>query len=134
MEKRTLALAGAGALGLLALRRAIRGRNAIDFRDRVVVITGGSRGLGLAIAHELAGAGARLALLARDSAELERAQEDVATYGGEVLAYSCDVRDQLDVQRAIASVVARFGRIDALINNAGVIQVGPLEHIQIEDF
>jgi NAD(P)-dependent dehydrogenase (short-subunit alcohol dehydrogenase family) len=132
MEKRTLALAG--ALGLLALRQAIRRQNTIDFRGRVVVITGGSRGLGLAIARELADQGARLALLARDVAELERARDDIAARGAEVLVRSCDVRDRSDVQAAIAAVVERFGRIDVLVNNAGVIQVSPLDHLKIADF
>ena len=135
MENRTaLGLASAAGLGLMLLRRASRGHSSIDFRERVALITGGSRGLGLAIARELATEGARLALLARDADELERAQTDLAARGAEVQVLTCDVRDQADVQRAIAEVVARFGRLDVLINNAGVIQVGPLEHMRIEDF
>jgi NAD(P)-dependent dehydrogenase (short-subunit alcohol dehydrogenase family) len=88
----------------------------------------------LAIARELGIEGARLALLARDADELDRSADDLVARGAEVLALTCDVRKQADIQHAIAEVVAHFGQIDVLINNAGVIQVGPLEHMQIDDF
>ena len=125
------AIAGIGA-GLAA--RALRTQEPFSFKGRSVVITGGSRGLGLVIARELADEGARLTLLARDSAELERAAQDIATYGAEVQTLACDVRDRHDVERAIQRVVETCGRIDVLINNAGVIQTGPVEHMQVEDF
>ena len=129
-------LAGA-ALALLApmLARALRRRPPLQFRDRVAVITGGSRGLGRLMARELAAEGARSAILARDPAELEAARRALAALGGgPVLALPCDVRNQEDVQRAIATVVERFGRLDVLINNAGIIQVGPREQMAVADF
>jgi NAD(P)-dependent dehydrogenase (short-subunit alcohol dehydrogenase family) len=126
------ALAGAG---LLALTRALRRQRPMDFRDRVVVITGGSRGLGLLIARELAAEGARLSILARDPEELDLARRELAALGGHrVLALPCDVRDRRECEWAIEATVERFGRLDVLINNAGVIQVGPLEHMTLEDF
>ncbi len=125
------AVAGVGAA---LAGRAFRHREVIDFAGKVVVITGGSRGLGLVMAREWAAEGARLALLARDPAELGRAQDDLATRGADVLPIACDVRDQHEAQRAIRRVIDHYGRIDLLVNNAGVIQTGPVEHMEIEDF
>jgi len=130
--KRGLALA-AGAGAVLALR-ALRSQTTYDFRNKSVLITGGSRGLGLVLARALAAEGARLTIVARDRVELEQARADLDARGAEVLAFACDVRDQNDVQRAIERVVARYGSIDVLINNAGVIQAGPVEHMQVSDF
>jgi NAD(P)-dependent dehydrogenase (short-subunit alcohol dehydrogenase family) len=109
------------------------GRNAFRYQGRVVVITGGSRGLGLLLARELKKAGARLVLLARNRVELAQASQDLGD-DSEVLTIPCDVAEQQQVQHAIESVMRRFGRIDMLVNNAGVIQVGPLEHMTYGDF
>src|SRR5947208_5446988 len=130
----TGALIGIAGIGAGLAARALHTQEPFSFKGRSVVITGGSRGLGLVIARELADEGARLTLLARDSAELERAARDIAAYGAEVQAFPCDVRDRGDVERAIQRVVDAYGRIDVLINNAGVIQTGPVEHMQVEDF
>ena len=126
--------AAVAGLGALVAGRAIRRREAIDFAGKVVVITGGSRGLGLVMAREWAADGARLALLARDDAELKRAEDDLVARGAEVLAIPCDLREQEEAQGAIRRVLDHYGRIDVLVNNAGVIQTGPVEHMEIEDF
>jgi NAD(P)-dependent dehydrogenase (short-subunit alcohol dehydrogenase family) len=123
-----------GGLGLWAAARALRRRPAIDFRGRVVLITGGSRGLGLLIARELASQGAHLALVARDAGELESARGELAGIGCEILALPCDIRDPEEIERAVAATVERFGRLDVLVNNAGIIQVGPLSHMGLDDF
>jgi NAD(P)-dependent dehydrogenase (short-subunit alcohol dehydrogenase family) len=120
----------AGGLTVLALRSRRRPR----FTGQSVVITGGSRGLGLVLAREFAAEGARLTLLARDPDELARAEAELADRGAEVLAISCDVRDQSAVQDAVERVVEHYGGIDVLVNNAGIIQVGPLDHMRLEDF
>jgi NAD(P)-dependent dehydrogenase (short-subunit alcohol dehydrogenase family) len=132
VPRKGLMLLGAGLAGALAARVFLR--EPFDFRGKVIVITGGSRGLGLALARQLADAGARLALLARDEGELERAAQDIASRGANVLTLACDVREEAGVARAIGEVVARWGGVDVLINNAGVIQVGPLDHMTTDDF
>lgn len=104
-----------------------------SFRHRVVVITGGSRGLGLDIARRLADERARVVLLARDEDELERARVELARRTPCVLTIPVDVRERAAVERAIEQVVDAFGRIDALINDAGTITVGPFEHFRWED-
>lgn len=125
--------AAVGALAALAAGRVVRGRRAIDFAGRVVVITGGSRGLGLVLARHLAAEGARLCLIARDEAELARAADQFSP-GLDVMTVRCDIRRRADVRAAVAVILERWSVIDILINNAGVIQVGPLEHMTAEDF
>jgi NAD(P)-dependent dehydrogenase (short-subunit alcohol dehydrogenase family) len=120
--------------GAMLLARAWRSRRAIDFAGKTVVITGGSRGLGLVIARALAAEGARLALVARDADELGRARMDVREYGTDVTTYVCDVRNRSAVESTIERIVADHGGVDVLINDAGIIQVGPLEHMTIADF
>lgn len=104
-----------------------------DLRGKTILLTGGSRGLGLAIARQLILQGARVAICARDAAELERAQAELSQQG-EVLALPCDVTDRQQVNQMVETVRDRFGRIDVLINNAGTAQVGPFDVMAIEDF
>ena len=124
----------ATGLGATFTARALRERRKIEFRDKVVLITGGSRGQGLILARQLGDEGARLALIARDEDELERARQELQGRGAKVLAFTCDVREQAEAEGAIERVVKHYGRIDVLINNAGVITVGPIEHMELEDF
>jgi short-subunit dehydrogenase len=120
--------------GALLLKSAIDYLREYDLRDKTVLITGGSRGLGLVMAREFARHGARLALCARDEEELERARLDLERFGVEVMVVRCDVRNRQEVNDMVAAVNARFGNVDVLVNNAGVIQVGPLEVMTEEDF
>ena len=109
--------------------RALRARRAVSFRDQTVVISGGSRGLGLLLARQLADEGARLALLARTADDLEAAADDLeARTGRRPLVAVCDVRQRDAVEAAVARVVDELGTPSVLIHNAGVIQVGPMVH------
>ena len=126
------ALAGVGAIAALAAIGKMRRR--YDFAGKVVLITGGSRGLGLILAREFAAEGAKIAICARDADELARAHEDLQSTGAEVFDAICDLRNQEEVERMVEDVRSRFGRIDTLVNNAGVIQVGPLETQTQKDF
>jgi NAD(P)-dependent dehydrogenase (short-subunit alcohol dehydrogenase family) len=132
--KRALILAAAGA-GAVALGRALYRRSKeYELRGKSVLVTGGSRGLGLVLAREFADEGARVAICARDPRELARARKDLESRGAEVLAVPCDVTDRAEVRELVDSVTRRFGGVDVLVNNAGVIQVGPLEVMTLEDF
>lgn len=105
-----------------------------SFAGRVAIVTGGSRGLGIELARALGAAGARVAICSRDPDELAAAVEDLDARGVEVFAGPCDVTDRGQVAGFVRAVLGRFGRIDVLINNAGVIGVGPLENMTDEDF
>lgn len=105
-----------------------------SFKGKVALITGGSRGLGLVIARQICEQGGRVAILARDAAELARAKADLAARGGDVFPVQCDLLERAQIQSAVEQTLERFGKIDILINNAGIIDVGPLEHMQREDF
>src|SRR6266566_8559043 len=103
-------------------------------REKVVLITGGSRGLGLVLARHICARGGNVALIARDHEELARAKADLSRRGGKVLSIECDLLDRAQIHAAVRTAIDRFGRIDILINNAGIMEVGPLEHMSREDF
>ena len=126
------AVVGAGAIAAIVGWQ--KSRRKYDFKNKVVLITGGSRGLGLVLAREFAREGAKIAICARNGEELARAREDLENRGAEVFDAICDVRNQTDVNYLIDDVITRFGQIDVLVNNAGVIQVGPLEVQTQKDF
>lgn len=106
-----------------------------SFRGRAVVITGGSRGLGFALARELLQEGARVTLLARDGEELERARLELEKIpGARVLPLICDVTDPNQLRRAFEETHAHFGRVDVLVNNAGAITMAPFESMEQIDF
>lgn len=123
--RRVFLAAGAG----LAARELVRRRSGYDLHGKVALVTGGSRGLGFAIADELVREGTRVVICGRDEARLERARALLAARG-DVRAIRCDVGSREQVEGMIAEV----GRIDVLVNNAGVIAVGPIETTRVEDF
>jgi short-subunit dehydrogenase len=132
-NRKSLTWAGVGMASWLAYR-LYRASNAFSFRGKTVVITGGTRGLGLVIARQLADAGANLAVCARDEGEVERALEDLSRRGVRVVARPCDLRYRENVRAFIEDVRDQLGAIDVLINNAGIIRVGPVETMTAADF
>ena len=105
-----------------------------SYRDKVALITGGSRGLGLEIARQICAQRAKVALIARDPEELARAKTELDRLATEVLTIQCDLLESAQIQSAVQQTLQRFGKIDILINNAGIIEVGPIEHMQLKDF
>jgi short-subunit dehydrogenase len=106
---------------------------------KVVVITGSSRGLGLNLAEEFALAGARVVLSARNSSELERAKNALLSrrasiHSDQILIVPCDLNRSEDCKRLIEEATSHWGRVDVLINSAGVIHVGPIEQQNIEAY
>ena len=110
------------------------GTHRFSIKDKIALITGGSRGLGLEIARIVCAQGGRVAILARDADELARAKADLASRGGDVLTIPCDLLDAAQIQSAVQQTLERFGKIDILVNNAGIVEIGPLDHMQVEDF
>jgi short-subunit dehydrogenase len=134
MNKRSVGWSGAlvGLAGLtMVVARRYRRFDAPSLRGKVALITGSSRGLGLAIALELASKGARLVLTSRHLDELERAKARLLATGKitpeNVFVLSADVSVVSDIRRLVAAATAHFGQIDVVVNNAGIILVGPVE-------
>jgi len=89
-------------------------------KDKVIIVTGASKGLGVAIAKGCASQGARVVLAARSVDKLDAVKADIEVAGGEALAVRCDVADLANLQQVVDQTIAAFGRIDGLVNNAGV--------------
>lgn len=122
--------AGAAIAFFAARSRARRKRLA----GEVVLITGGSRGFGLALAREFAKLECRIALCARDQNELERARQTLGCAGHEVFTVACDISDRDGVVAMVDAVTSHYGHIDILVNNAGEIMVSPFENLEVADF
>jgi 3-oxoacyl-[acyl-carrier protein] reductase len=97
----------------------------LNLAGKVALVTGASRGIGLAIAEGLAAEGVRVAMAARSSETLNAAAGALSKAGCEVLAHPCDVADDAAVKTLVDAVLARFGRIDILISNASALAIGP---------
>ena len=126
-----LFVGGLVAGGAWAIARRL-GR--IELTGRVVVITGGSRGLGLVLARKLGRRGMRVVVCARDEEELERARASLAAEAIDATALPVDVTDADGMAGMIADVEENLGPVDVLVNNAGIIQVGPSESMTLDDY
>jgi NAD(P)-dependent dehydrogenase (short-subunit alcohol dehydrogenase family) len=125
---------GAILAAMVSLRAANRKRRWLDLRDKVALVTGGSRGLGLVLARELVAEGAKVAICARDESELSRARSELQGATDDVLALPCDLTQRDQVDAMLARVRERLGLVDVLINNAGTIQVGPMDEMTTADY
>ena len=135
MRSRTYAAAViAAAAGGVVAAAARSGRRPVDLDTKVALVTGGSRGLGLLMARELGTRGCRVVVCARDAAELDRAVADLDGRGVQAHGLRCDLRDPAETEEVVRSARARFGRLDIVVNNAGIIQVGPQETQEEEHF
>jgi len=105
------------------------------FRDKAVLITGASSGIGAEMARQLYAAGAKLTLAARRRELLEDLAREISTRGStEPLAVECDVTREGDLERAVAESVRRWGKLDVAIANAGFGVVGPLKALTLDDY
>jgi short-subunit dehydrogenase len=129
----TLTAAALGAASY-AVRYRIRQKRRMEFDGKTVLISGGSRGLGLELARVFAHDGADLILLARDEKTLAQAERELRRFGTRIWTVACDVSDAQQVRKAVASIMAQVRQIDVLINNAGIIQVGPLDNMDVSDY
>jgi NAD(P)-dependent dehydrogenase (short-subunit alcohol dehydrogenase family) len=110
----------------------VNARQLFDLTGRVAIITGGSVGLGRQMAEGLAEMGANLVLCARKKERCETAAEELRALGVTTLALACDVTNTASIQEVVDATVARFGRIDILINNAGTSWAAPPEEMRLE--
>ncbi|MDI1253475.1 SDR family oxidoreductase [Thermomonas sp.] len=99
----------------LFIDRTLKGK----VRNKVVVITGGSSGIGLASAQKVAAAGAITVIVARGEEELFKARDEMKAAGGKVFAYTADLADMADCDRLVATIIKEHGQVDVLVNNAG---------------
>jgi NAD(P)-dependent dehydrogenase (short-subunit alcohol dehydrogenase family) len=134
MALRKTGLLLAGCAAAFAARSYWRARSRIDFPGKTVVITGGARGLGLELARIWCREGARVAICSRTARDVDAAVADLQRISRDAFGTVCDVTCPDEVDTFLSAVRQRFGRVDILVNNAGAIQVGPAEHMTLEDF
>ena len=129
-------LAKLGVLAALAAGAvyAMRERRRIDFKGKNVLISGASRGLGLELARIFAAEGAVLLLLARDAERLRQTARELERYGTRIFTFTCDITDPVQLTQAMGAVLQTVSHVDVLINNAGMIQVGPMENMALSDY
>jgi citronellol/citronellal dehydrogenase len=104
------------------------------FKGKVVIVTGGGSGIGRCTAHELASLGAQVIITGRKQEKLDHVAAEITEDGGKVKGLVCDIRNEEQVKETIAAVIAEFGRLDGLVNNAGGQFPSPLEMISANGF
>ncbi|WP_323816483.1 SDR family oxidoreductase [Cellvibrio sp. NN19] len=105
-----------------------------NIEGKVIVITGASSGLGEATARRLSSEGAKLVLGARRIDRLQALAEELTVLGGEAVAVATDVTSLSDVKNLIDTAVREFGKVDVLLNNAGIMPLAPFERLQVDDW
>ena len=106
----------------------------LHLKDKVILITGGTDGLGAALAGQLVEAGARVAVCGRDPQRLADTERRLTAAGGDVLAVQADVTKLTDIERFVGAAVARWSRIDGLVNNAGKSATGRIDQVPDEEW
>ncbi len=106
----------------------------MDFKGKVVLVTGASRGLGRVIAQDFAQQGAKVVLVARNLGPLEEVEDAILAAGGEALAVSADISDSNAVQALAMEVGITYGRVDIIVNNAAVAVLKPMTEISREEW
>jgi len=140
MKKRshnTISLAArfaAAGIAAASCAYAVRRYRRVDFAGKTVLISGASRGLGLELARRFATQRADIVLLARDQQRLDETAQEIQKYGITASVRRCDVTKPEEARRAVMSVIDEFRSIDVLVNNAGIIQVGPSENMNRDDY
>jgi len=134
VTKTSALLLGTGVAAYAIWRSSAQRRTRSLLRQRTVFITGGSRGLGFILAQEFAGCGSNVVISARDAEELARAEARLRQITPNILAIPADVTMREEAERAVQKAIDRFGEVDVLVNNAGIISVGPAETMTIDDY
>ena len=116
-------------------REVLPGIKQFDLSGKVALVTGGSKGLGLAMAAGLASAGAKIMLVNRNAGEGNQAAKDLtADFGVKATSFSADVSDQQQTEAMVKAALDAYGQIDILINSAGINIRGPIDELSLEDF
>ena len=119
--KQKILLTAGGLAAGLTVRQLWAKKRGADLKGQIVLITGGAKGLGIALARRFAKEGCKLAICARNLEELHSVKRGLERNGAQVISVACDISDESQVKRMIAEVEAHYGRIDILVNNSGKI-------------
>lgn len=123
------------ALGAwLSVKAITESLNKFSLDGKVVLITGGTRGLGLILARQLADEDASIVICGRSKEALQRASDDLSSRTDDYMAIPCDIADKHQIKEMVRQIKNEMGSVDVLINNAGIIQVGPRESMKEEDY
>lgn len=106
----------------------------MKLKNRVAIITGGGRGIGREVAILFASEGAKVAVSARSSDQIAKVVEEISASGGEAIGVSADVSREDDVRRIVDETMEKFGRVDVLVNNAGILEPGPIASVDSESW
>lgn len=120
--------------GGVAQESHVTAKQLFDLSGRIAIVTGGSIGLGRQIAGGLAEMGANVVLCARKEARCQQAAKELQQLGVKAIAFGCDVKDQASIKGMVDATLSEFGRIDILINNAGISWGAPAEEMRLEDW
>src|SRR5438309_5945750 len=125
---------GVTNIQILSLRMRRETMGTSNIAEKVVVITGASSGLGASTAKLLARHGAKVVLGARRKDRIDAVVQEIAAAGGTAIGFAADVTKRADVEALITGAVDRFGRVDVLVNNAGIMAIAPIQLLKVEEW